>query len=130
IRSTIFRSGLVSLDEFRVKVSHIQNTQGDRFNYDLHIEGHMKSDTAFKKCFIVLEMIAWKINGFAFAQLPDLPAGETIALNVTLPLAEHIEEGHCRVHLFSDGIELLHTRFPADYVAQQQKKTTDLLTGK
>jgi TonB family protein len=129
-RSTIFRPGLVTLGEFRVKTTHIVTTNGDRYNYDLNISGHLTSDTGFQHCFLVLEMTAWKTNGFAYVELPDLPAGETVTINRTLPLADHLEEGSYRLHLFSDGIEVLHTRFPAAYLAQQKKKTEELLSGK
>src|SRR4051812_47707560 len=60
LRATLYRPGLVALTDFRVNTSHVESTGGGRFNYELHIYGHAKSDTAFKKCFMVLEMTAWK----------------------------------------------------------------------
>lgn len=130
VRSTIYRPGLVTISDLRVKTKHIVTTNGDRFNYDLNITGHLKSDTTFKKCFLVLEMTAWKTNGFAYIELPDLPAGESIDIDRTLPLADQIEEGSFRLHLFSDGIELLHSKLPATYLALQKQKTDGFLSGK
>lgn len=126
----LYRPGLVTLSNFRVSVSHVETMNGDQFNYDLHIHGRATSDTAFKKVFMVLEMTAWKVHGIAFTEVPDLPPGETVDLNLTFHLADKIEEGSYRLHLFSDGIELLHTRLPAGYVAKQKEKTQALLSGR
>jgi TonB family protein len=130
LRATLYRPGLVTLTDFRVGTSHIEATGGGRFNYELHIYGHAKSDTPFKKCFMVLELTAWKANGVAFAEMPDLAAGQSVELNLTFPLVDKIEEGSYRVHLFADGIELLHTKLSDAYLAKQKKKTEELLAGK
>jgi len=130
LRATLFRPGLVALTDFRVATAHAEDGTGGRFNYTLKIFGHAKSDTAFKKCFMVLEMTGWKARGVAFAEMPDLPAGEMIEINLQFPLAEKLEEGSYRVHLFSDGIELLHTKLPEAYVTKQKQKTAELLAGK
>lgn len=130
VRSTVYRPGLVTLTDFRVGTSHLETMNGDKLNYDLHIHGKAQSDTGFKKCFMVLEMTGWKTGGVAFAEVPDLPAGETVDLTLNFRLQQPFEEGSYRVHLFSDGIELLHTKLPAAYVASQKQKTDGLLSGK
>jgi TonB family protein len=131
LRATLYRPGLVTLSDFRVNTSHLESSSGGRFNYELHIYGHAKSDTPFKKCFMVLEITAWKSSGVAFAEMPDLAAGENVELNLTFPLVDQLEgEGSYRLHLFADGIELLHSKLSAAYLAKQKNKTEELLAGK
>ncbi len=128
--ATLFRPGLVTLSDFRVNTSHLESVNGGRFNYELHIYGRAKSDTALKKCFMVLEMTAWKTQGVAYAEVGDLPAGDSVELDLRFPLADKLEEGSYRLHLFSEGIEVLHSKLPEAYVTRQKKKTADLLSGK
>ena len=131
LRATIYRPGLVTLDDFHVRISSIEDVNsGGRFNYELHIQGRAKSDTTFRNCFMVLEMTAWKSHGVAFAEMPDLPAGESAELNLNFSLADKIEEGSYRVHVFSDGIEVLHSKLSAAYLSRQKQKTEALLSGK
>lgn len=129
-RSSVYRPGLVTLTDFRVGTSRLESTGGGSSNHRLNIYGRAKSDTAFKKCFMLLEMTAWKSKGVVFVEMPDLPVGEAVELNLSFALQERLEEGSYRVHLFSDGIELLHTKMPEAYVAKQKQKTAELLAGK
>jgi TonB family protein len=129
-KSTLYRPGLVTLSDFHVGVHHIQDTQGNRFNYDMRINGRAKSDVAFTNCFLVLELKWGRNRGWLFAEMHDLPADRAVELNYSFPVSDQLDEGSYHLHLFSNGIELLHSKMRADYLAFQKQKTTDLLAGK
>jgi TonB family protein len=130
MKATVYRPGLVTWGDLKVGTHHVEDTGGGRFNYEIRISGRAKADTSFKNCFLVLEMTSWKDTGWVFMEIPDLPAGRSVDLNFVFPLAVQIEGGRYHVHLFSDGIEILHTQMSPGYVSAQKKKTEELLSGK
>lgn len=130
-KATLYRPGLVTITSFRVVVSHVEFTSGGGgFNYEIHLYGHLNSDTALQSCFIVLELNSWNDAGCVFAELPDLSAGKTVDLDQVFQLPTKLDEGKYRVHLFANGIEVLHSKMPTAYLAAQKKKTEYLLSGK
>jgi TonB family protein len=130
MKAKLYRPGLVTWKELKVGTYHSEDMGGGRFNYEIRITGRATSDTNFKNCFLVLEMASWKDTGWVFTEIPDMPAGRSIDFNFAFPLAVQIEGGSYHVHLFSDGIEILHTRMPPPYVTAQKKKTEELLAGR
>lgn len=129
-KATVYRPGFVALDDLQVSTSHVEDTSGNSFNYTMQIRGHARSETALKHCFMVLDMSFWKSNGFVFAELPDLPAGKQVDFDLTFRLVDRLEEGTYYVHVFSDGIESLHSKMSPAYVAAQRKKTEELLVAR
>jgi TonB family protein len=129
--ATIYRPGLITLSNFRVQVRHAETMNGgERFNYEISIYGRAKTDVPLKDCFLVLELNAWKNAGCLSVELKDLTPEKDQDLEVTFRLSEPLDEGTYRVHLFSAGMEVLHTKMPARYVAEQKKKTELLLSGR
>lgn len=129
-KATVYRPGLVTLSHLRVGTWHLEHATGGSSSYRLQIRGQAESDTSFTRCFLVLELDWWKESGWIFVELPDLPANRSVPLDFVFPLQVPLEEGRYRLHLFSDGVELLHTRMPEDYRAKQRAKTEGLLAGK
>src|SRR5262245_48294439 len=108
-KATVYRPGFVTLSDFQVSTSHLEDTSGGQFNYTLQIRGYAQSEAALKDCFMVLDMSFGKSRGFVFAELLELPAGQKVNFDLKFPLAEHLEEGSYHMHVFSDGIELLQS---------------------
>jgi TonB family protein len=130
-RATVYSPGLVSFDpDFVIRVVH-RVVVSDRTNlgYELRAEGRVTSDTTFHVCFIVMEEVAPTEKGLAFAVLPDLVAGEPVQLNLIFPLSDQPELANYRVHIFSNGIERLHSKMKPPYLAAQKQKTAALLSG-
>jgi TonB family protein len=78
----------------------------------------------------VLEITAGNDTGVLFAHLPDLEAGKEEAFDQYFRLQTALEEGHYLMHFFSDGVELLHSRMPAPYLAAQKQKSDDFSSGR
>jgi TonB family protein len=129
-KAIVYRPGLVTLSNFKVGVHVLQDGRGNRYNFDMKIYGEAKADVDFKNCFLVLELKWGTRRGWLFAELPDLPAGRQIDFNYTFPLAEHVEQGAYNLHVFADGIEVLHSKMRSEYLAFQKQKTADLMSGK
>jgi len=126
----LYRPGFVTFENFRVSVSYIENlSTGGSMNYDLHLYGRAKTDTVLKDCFLVLELNSWRNNGCVYVELHDLTPENGMDLDLVFQLEEHLGEGNYRIHLFSEGQEVLHSKMPARYVAEQKKKTDGLLSG-
>jgi TonB family protein len=126
-----YRPGLITFSKFVVKIHHLNLIRaGARVNYEVRIQGRVTSDVALKNCFFVLEMTSWKDSGVIFADMPDLEAGKEKDFELNSPLQIPLEEGHYRVHVFSDGAELLHSKMPAGYLAAQKQKTDELSSGR
>jgi TonB family protein len=130
MKTPFYLPGLVTLPKFVVKTHYLEMIQsGARLNYELWIEGRAKADVALKHCFFVLELTSWRGSNVVFAELPDLEAGKEKAFELYFTLQIPLEEGHYKIHLFSDGAELLHSKMPTAYLAVQKQKTDDYLSG-
>ena len=135
-RATFYRPGFVSFDQSTRISIHGWNALengvlvASDFACELCVDGLTTSDTTFRHCFIVLDLVAAKEKGIAYAEIPDLVAGEKVPLHLTFPLRQPVREGYYRLHIFSDGAEVLHSRMTTTYVEAQKKKTTDILSGK
>jgi TonB family protein len=131
--ATIYRPGFINFTDFRLGVSHLEVMAGPgvggNFNYTLRIYAHATVDTVLKNCFMVLELNGWHASGCVYQHLSDLAPGQGLDLELNFKLAEKFEEGRYRLHIFSDGIEVLHSKMTPDYVALQKKKTEALLSG-
>ena len=133
IKAPFYLPGLVALPKFGVKTRHLNlNTRHSsaRLNYEMEIQGVAKSDVPLKNCFFVLELTSWKDTGVLFAHLPDLEAGKEEEFDLNFRLQTPLEEGHYIVHIFSDGVELLHSKMPAAYLAVQKQKADDFSSGR
>jgi TonB family protein len=132
-KAPFYRPGLVALPKFIVKTHHLNLNMAHSagsLNYEMQIRASAKSDVPLENCFFVLELMSWKDTSFLFARMPNLEAGKEEDFDLSFKLQIPLEEGHYRVHIFSDGVELLHSRMPADYLAAQKQKSDDFLSGR
>jgi TonB family protein len=129
-KATVYRPGLVTISNFRVQTHHVESVNlGGSFNYELAIYGHATSDVPLEDCFLVLELNSWKNAGCLSVELHDLAPGKIEDLDLNFKLVEPLQEGTYRIHIFSAGMEVLHSKMPARYIAAQEKKTQALLSG-
>jgi len=128
--ASLYRPGFVTFENFLVSTSHSEDlSTGGSMDYELHIHGNVKSDTALKNCFLVLELDSWRNVGCVYVEMRDLTPEDGMDLDRVFPLAEQLGEGNYRIHVFADGLEVLHSKLPARYVEEQKKKTAALLSG-
>jgi TonB family protein len=131
IKTPFYLPCLVDLPKFIVKTYHLELVNsGARLNYELDIQGRAKADATLKHCFFVLELTSWRDTTVVFASMPDLEAGKEKAFDLNFKLQIPLEEGHYRIHLFSDGAELLHSKMPSAYLAAQKQKSDDFSSGR
>ncbi len=133
IKAPFYRPGLVALPKFIVRTRHLNVNlahSAGRLNYEMEVRGVAKSDVSLQNCFFVLELTSWKDSGYLFSRLPDLEAGKEVDFELSFKLQVPLEEGRYVVHIFSDGVELLHSRMPADYLAAQTQKSDDYASGR
>jgi TonB family protein len=133
IKASFYLPGLVALPKFIVKTHHLNlnmKHSAARLNYEMEIQGIAKSDVSLKNCFVVLELTSWKDKNVVFARMPDLEAGKEEDFDLNFKLQIPLEEGHYMVHIFSDGVELLHSKMPAAYLAVQKQKADDFSSGR
>ena len=131
VKTPVYLPGFIVLPKFIVRTYHLEMIDtAARLNYELEIHGTAKSDVALKNCFFVLELMSGQDVSVTFADLPDLEAGKEEDFDLYFKLQIPLEEGRYVVHLFSDGVELLHSRMPESYVAAQKQKTDDFGSGK
>jgi TonB family protein len=126
-----YRPGRITLSNFRVQNRHLVGAQtGGSFNHEFLLFGHATSDVELKDCFLVLEIDAWKTSACLFTELRDLGPGKSVDLTQTFKLNSPLGEGRYRLHIYSAGIEVLHTRMSPSYIAAQEEKTQALMAGK
>ncbi len=131
IKAPFYLPGLVALPKFIVKTHHLEMTRSAaRLNYEMEIRGIAKSDVSLQNCFFVLELMSWKDTSVLFARMPNLEAGKEEEFDLNFKLQVPLEEGHYLVHIFSDGVELLHSKMPAAYLAAQKQKADDFSSGR
>jgi TonB family protein len=130
-KAPFYRPGLVALPKFFVKTRHLNMPKfAAHVNYQMEIRGTAKSDVPLTNCFFVLELMSWKDTSFLFTGMPNLEAGKEEDFDLSFKLQVPLEEGHYKVHIFSDGVELLHSKMPADYLAAQKQKSDDFASGR
>jgi|GEM_PF-1919341 len=131
VKAPAYLPGFVALPKFNVTTRHLEIIGGAaRMNYEMEIQGIAKSDVTLKNCFFVLELTTWKDTSVVFSRMPDLEAGKEEDFDLNFQLEIPLEEGNYIVHIFSDGVELLHSRMPAAYLAAQKQKTDDFWSGR
>ena len=131
IKAPVYLPGFVALPKFNVNTRHLEMIgSAARLNYEMEIHGIVKSDVSLKNCFFVLDLTSWKDRSVLFASLPNLEAGKEEDFDLYFKLQVPLEEGHYMVHIFSDGVELLHSKMPAAYLAVQKQKTDDFWSGR
>ncbi|MES1166448.1 MAG: energy transducer TonB [Pseudomonadota bacterium] len=127
-KAQAYRKGLIKISELRVTDVRIEDTTGGTIVlYGTDINGHATSDVPLKRCFIVLEIASGLDKGLYVSELVDLEAGRDQKIRVSSRLQERLLDGHYTLHFFSDGLELLNTTMSPDYIAEQTKKTDELM---
>jgi TonB family protein len=125
------RCGLIKAEEYYpafVSVSHLQVRTsyltpvgtGSEINNDFHIRAEFTTPYRLHRVFLVLELETERVGATVFYQeIGEMEPGEPRHLSLTLPMREAIGEGKYHLHLFSDGLELLHSQMPPMYCEEQ-----------
>ncbi len=123
-----YRKGLIKVSELGVTDIRIEdNTTGTVTLYGTDINAHIVSEMPLKRCFIVLEIPAGLDKGLYVSELADLEPGRDRKIRISDRFQERLLEARYVLHFFSDGLELLNTTMSDAYIAEQTKKTDELL---
>jgi hypothetical protein len=125
-KSVIYGPGLIDISAFKVETTSSFSGGGA---LQLHVYGRLKSDTALQNCFVVLRIVTDLGKNVEFVGLPDLAANQETVCDTLINLPMHFVAGSGKFDLlfFSNGLQLLTSRMPPMYVAQQRQKTQDYL---
>jgi TonB family protein len=122
-KAAAYGKGFVTISGFTVTCT--PNT--DQTIYAGEINGHLQSEVTLKRCFFVLEIKSGLSKGLYATELDEMTAGKSVLLHLIVKLLENLPEGQYEIHIFSDGLEMLNSRMSPDYVAEQTKKTDELI---
>ena len=124
-KAAAYRKGLIKFSQLAVRETRTEENTLVTFGNDF--DAYLTSDTPLKHCFIVLEITIENEKGLYMSELKDLNPGEQHKIRISARSREHLDEKHYLLHVFSDGVELLNSTMSEDYIAQQAKKTDELL---
>jgi TonB family protein len=125
-KAAIYGRGFIKFSGVAIKENRIEDlAKGTETVFGTDLEATVLSDTPLRHCFFV-----WEINTdldhipYAF-EMRDLVPGEAQPVRMSAALRAHLEEGHYKLHVFSDGFELLNSTMDDAYIAEQTKKTDE-----
>jgi TonB family protein len=126
-KAPAYRPGLIKIRSFHALVGQ-SGDQGAQTLFPVEISGYLESNVPLKRCFIVFQINSGFEKGRIFYnEVLDLPVGEERKFDIVFSTLEDVQESQFEVHVFSDGLELLNSLMPPEYIAEQTKKTQDLL---
>jgi len=120
-----YRKGLVTVSQ--LGVTDTRNENGTSILYGTDINAHLLTDVPLKRCFVVLEIPAGLDKGLYVSELADLNPGEDRKMRISEQFQERLLEAKYTLHFFSDGAELLNTTMDPAYIAEQTKKTDQVM---
>lgn len=127
-KAAVYGRGFVKLVNVAIKENRIEDlSKGAETIYGNDLDATISSDTPLKHCFFV-----WEINTDldhlpSAIEMRDLVPGEAQKIRISAALQAHLAEGesHSKLHVFSDGFEILNSTMDPAYIAEQTKKTEE-----
>lgn len=127
-KAAIYGRGFVKLTNVAVKENRIEDlSKGTETIFGNDLDATVLSDTPLKRCFFV-----WEINTDldhlpSVIEMRDLVPGVAQKIRISAALQSHLAEGesHSKLHVFSDGLEILNSTMDPAYVAEQMRKTDE-----
>ncbi len=107
---------------------------GQSMNHEMHFAADFVSPYALEHVFLLLDLDSEESGkGYFIYEIGTLQPYKSKALNLTVPLTRPLGQGHYKIHLFSDGAELLHSEIPFAVreaaldrmIARQVEKSSD-----
>ena len=103
----------VALRNSQAKTSGLSIDGSQALNKKFHYSCDLESPYNLENVYIVLLLnTADAGNSIFLFEVGDLEAREIKPVNLTVPLAVELGEGSYKIHLFSGGRELFHSRMP------------------
>jgi TonB family protein len=121
IKTEEYYPAFVSVGKVEVRTSGLLlHNSANEINNDFMFRGEFKSPYRLHNVFLVLEMETQRVGAAIFYQeIGELEPGVTRPLALRVPMHEAIGSGKYKMHLFSDGAELLHSQLPPAYREEQ-----------
>jgi TonB family protein len=108
----------VSIRHVRVVTHAIEVMDtGDEVNRSFEFYGEFESPFGLDNVFVALDLNTTDEGKLLFIRdIGRLKPRDPKAIGINLPMATGIGEGHYRLHLFSDGMEVFQSEMPLPYV--------------
>lgn len=127
-KAAIYGRGFVKLTNIAVKENRIEDlSKGTETIFGNDLDATVLSDAPLKRCFFV-----WEINTDldhlpSVIEMRDLVPGVAQKIRISAALQSHLAEGesHSKLHVFSDGLEILNSTMDPAYIAEQTRKTDE-----
>lgn len=104
----------VGLRNVEVKTSHL-NMEGSELNHEFHFRAWLTSPYNLDNVFIVLELLTESAGKVLFLQeVGQLEAREDKLIEADVRLNSPLGEGKYKLHIFSGGMEVLHSKIPPE----------------
>jgi TonB family protein len=104
----------ISIHGLRVSSFHLETTSS-QINNEFRFEARFESGYNIPNVFLVLELTQDREAKQLFLyEVGELQPGEPKSLRLVVPVQYAVGAGHCKIHLFSDGLEVLHSQNPPE----------------
>lgn len=109
-----FLPAFISVRYVNVRTSALQVVgTGGTINHQFELRAQFSSDLALPNVYLVLELEFENGTKSLFLhEIGDLKPRVPRQLSLTVPMSFDLGSGHYRLHLFTEGMEVLHTEIP------------------
>jgi TonB family protein len=119
-----YSPAFVSIRHVQVVTHVLENmSTGDELNHSFEFRGEFESSFPLENVFVALDLNTSDEGKILFIrEIGRLKPRDPKAIVINVPMATSIGEGHYKLHLFSDGVEVLQSQMPLPYVEQSLDK--------
>jgi TonB family protein len=119
-----YSPAFVSIRHIRVVTHALENmSTGDELNHSFEFRGEFESSFPLENVFVVLDLNTSDEGKILFIrEVGRLKPRDPKAIVINVPMASAIGEGHYKLHLFSDGMEVFQSQMPLPYIEKSLDK--------
>jgi TonB family protein len=119
-----YSPAFVSIRHVRVVTHALENmSTGDELNHSFEFRGEFESSFPLENVFVALDLNTSDEGKLLFIrEVGRLKPRDPKSIDINVPMASRIGEGHYKLHLFSDGVEVLQSEMPLPYIERSLDK--------
>jgi TonB family protein len=107
--------------------THYMEVNGSNMNHEFHLHGRLETPYAIEDVFMVLELDTESAGKMIFlTEVGKLSPREPKYLSIQVPMASALGSGQYQIHLFTKGVEVLHSNLDSMY----RESVVDRMTEK
>jgi TonB family protein len=107
----------ISVRNVEAHTSVIETDTGAELNKDFHFRADLESPYGMEHVFLLLDLNTEDAGKMVFLwEVGTLVPRELRPIDLHVPIGQLLGEGHFRLHLFTNGLEVFHSQMPPDYI--------------